>query len=148
MGSRFGRDCKLYHNTGTHAEPVWSEIKDVKDLNLPLGKTEADVSTRKTGKWKATKGAQREASIDFEMIWDPDDAGFALLLAAWTGDTDLELAVMDGNIGTPGSQGLWATMSVLKFDRNEPVADVVTASVSIKPTYSEYEPQWYVVPAA
>ena len=146
MGSKFGRDCKLYHNTGTHAVPTWVEINDVKDLTLPLGKSEADVTTRKTGKYKAVRGVLREVSLDFEMIWDTQDAGFNTILNAFLNDTPIEVAVMDGSITTPGSQGLVATVDVLKCDRGEPVGEVVTATVTMKPTYAENAPEWLVVP--
>jgi hypothetical protein len=125
--------------------PVWVELSNVKDLTLNMEKGEADVTTRGNAGWRATVGTLKEGSLEFEMVWDTEDEGFAALQGAWFGDTPVEMAVMDGPIATSGSQGLRATMSVISFSRKEPLEEAMSVSVTIKPTYSEHAPEWMKV---
>jgi len=136
---------KLYYNAGSYATPDWKELKNVKDVTLNMEKGEADVTTRGNAGWRATVGTLKEGSLEFEMVWDTEDEGFAALQAAWFGDTPVEMAVMDGPIATSGSQGLRATMSVISFSRKEPLEEAMSVSVSVKPTYAEHAPEWMEV---
>ncbi|MCE5280339.1 MAG: hypothetical protein ABFD92_07855 [Planctomycetaceae bacterium] len=147
MGKITGADCKLYHNTGTHAVPVWDEVPNVKDLNLTLEKPEIDMSTRGNGGFKATGVGLKDATVEFEMLWDTADTDFTAFQTAWNAGTPIELAVMDGDITVPGHHGLWATMNVLKFSRKEPLEGPVAVDVSLKPAPAAVTPEWYVVPA-
>ncbi|HOX08386.1 MAG TPA: phage tail tube protein [Planctomycetota bacterium] len=143
--NRLGMEGKLYYNAGSYATPDWKELKNVKDVTLTLEKGEADLTTRGNAGWKATVGTLKEGSIEFEMVWDTEDAGFTALQNAWFGDTPVEMAVMDGPIATSGSQGLRATMSVISFSRKEPLEEAMSVSVTIKPTYAEHAPEWMKV---
>jgi len=143
----FGAECKLYRNTGTYEDPAWVPIMGIKDVSLPLGKTEVDATTRKAGKWKAVLGALREASVEFDIVWDTADEGFLALLGGYVSDGPVELAVMAGDLETEGSQGLRATMTVLTFDRTEPLDNIVMAHVVVKPTLADHEPEWLVIGA-
>lgn len=145
MGIKLGMEAKLYRNTGDFATPVWVELTNVKDLTLSLEKGEADVTTRANGGWRALAGTLKDGSIEFEMVWDTQDAGFTAIKDAWFNDTPIEFAVMDGDVAASGSQGLRATMEVFNFSRNEPLEEAVTVSVTIKPTYAANAPQWMEV---
>ena len=142
---RMGFEGKLFRNKGTYASPNWSEIANVGDLNLGLEKGEADVTIRAFKGWRATKGALKEATIEFQMVWDPADEDVQALLDGWLNDTPIEFAVMDGPITQAGSEGLRATMEVLKFSRGEGKEDAMLVDVAIKPTYAAQEPQWMTV---
>lgn len=146
MGAKLGMRCKLYRNTGTWASPTWVEVGNVKDVTLNLEKGEADVTTRNNAGWRAKVGTLKEGSVEFEMVWDPTDGGFAAIQAGWFNDTDVELAIMDGDIATPGSEGLHGMFSVINFNRKEPLEEAATAAVSLSLTYSsQYQPEWKVV---
>ena len=143
--NKLGMEGKLYYNAGSYATPDWKELKNVKDVTLNLEKGEADVTTRGNAGWRATVGTLKEGSLEFEMVWDTEDEGFAALQAAWFGDTPVEMAVMDGPIAASGSQGLRATMSVISFSRKEPLEEAMSASLTVKPTYAEHAPEWMEV---
>jgi len=143
--NKLGMEGKLYYNAGSYATPDWKELKNVKDVTLNMEKGEADVTTRGNAGWRATVGTLKEGSLEFEMVWDTEDEGFAALQAAWFGDTPVEMAVMDGPVATSGSQGLRATMSVISFSRKEPLEEAMSVSVSVKPTYAEHAPEWMEV---
>ena len=143
MAIRLGMDCKLYFNDGGDwAAPIWSEIGNAKDVTLNLETGEADVTTRGNAGWRATMATLKEGSIEFEMVWDTADDSFAAFQQAYFNNTSIEVAAMDGDVATSGSSGLHAEFSVTNFSRNEPLEEAVTASVTIKPTYSANAPEW------
>jgi len=145
MGVKLGGKARLYRNTGDYMSPVWANMPNVKDLTLNLEKGEADVSTRGNAGWRATLATLKDGTVEFEMVWDTEDEGFTAIQQAYFDDTPIEVAVMDGEITTPGNQGLRATMSVTNFSRNEPLEEALTVQVSIKPTYAANSPEWMVV---
>ena len=143
---KLGMEAKLYRNTGTYATPTWVEMTNVKDLTLNLEAAEADVTTRGNAGWRATIAALKDGSIEFEMVWDPADAGFTAIQDAYFNNTTVEFAVMDGDVTSTGTQGLRATMSITKLTRSEPLEQAITVSVTAKPTYSDNAPEWMTVP--
>lgn len=145
MSYKLGMECKLYRNTGTYGSPVWVEIDNARDVTLNLEKGEADLTTRANDGWRASAGTLKDASVEFEMVWDTGDAGFTALQEAWFNGTAVEVAVMDGDITEVGSQGLRATMDVTTFSRSEPLEEGVTVSVTMKPTYASNAPEWLTV---
>jgi predicted secreted protein len=142
METKLGLDAKLYRNTGSYGSPIWNEIENPKDVTLNLTKTEADVSRRGSGGWKAMVGAMKEAAIDFELVFREGDEDFEALRDSFLENTSVGLAVMDGDIETTGSQGLRADFEVFSFTRNEPLDGAITYTFSIKPTDSDNPPDW------
>ncbi|HHM13129.1 MAG TPA: hypothetical protein ENJ16_06215 [Planctomycetaceae bacterium] len=143
---KLGLEAKLYRNTGTYAAPVWTEIATVKDVTLNLKTGEADVTTRANGGWRATVATLKDSSIEFEMVWDSGDPGFAAIRDAYLNNTPIELAVMDGDITASGThEGLRASTAITDFSRNEPLEEAITVSVTAKPTDSDNPPEWMMV---
>lgn len=145
MGAKLGMDCVLHRNTGSYASPTWNAIDNVKDVTLSLEAGEADATTRGNDGWRATLATLRDGSVEFEMVWDTADEDFSAIRTAFFAGSAIEFAVMDGPIATVGSQGLRASFVVTNFSRNEPLEEAVTASVTIKPTYSANAPAWLTV---
>lgn len=148
MAYTLGMNGKLYRNDGTYAVPDWVEVTNVTDVTLSLEASEADVTTRTNNGWRATVQALREATVEFEMVWDTADENFTAVQEAFMAGTTIEFAVLDGAIDDPGSQGFRATMSVLKFSRSEPLEEAMKASVTLKPAYSANAPAWVEVQAS
>jgi len=146
MAVKLGLDAKLYRNTATFAAPTWNEIKNVKDVTLNLEAGEADVTTRGNNGWRATVATLKDGSVEFEMVWDSADDDFGSIRDAFLNKTALDLAVMDGDIATAGSQGLRASCMITNFSRNEALEEAITVSVTAKPTYSANPPSWLSVP--
>jgi hypothetical protein len=129
MAVKLGLDAKLFRNTGTFASATWNEITNVRDVTLNLEAGEADVTTRGNNGWRAT-------------VWDSADDDFTSIRDAFLNKTPIEMAVMDGPMTSPGSQGLRASFMVTSFSRNEPLEEAITVSVTAKPTYSTNPPSW------
>ena len=144
MTVKLGLEAKLFRNNADYDSPDWTELENVKDVTLSLEASEADVTTRGNNGWRATIAALKDGSIEFEMIWDTDDANFTAVLVAFLNNSGIEFAVMDGPMSS-GSQGLRATMSITNFSRNEPLEEAITVSVTAKPTYALHAPEWLTV---
>ncbi|MCS7168068.1 MAG: phage tail tube protein [Gemmatales bacterium] len=70
-------------------------------MNLEAG--EADVTTRGNNGWRATVATWKDASIEFEMVWNAGDADFAAIRDAFLNRGAMEFAVMEGDITAAGS---------------------------------------------
>ena len=144
MSAKAGHACKLYYNTATWASPTWAEIDLARDLTLPLSRDYGDASSRASD-FKVGVVGLLDTAVNGQTIWDPSDAGFAALLDACLNGTTVELAIMDGDITTAGSEGLHADFYVTKCDRGEPLGDLVAADFEAKPAATANDPEWMTV---
>jgi hypothetical protein len=135
MAIKLGMEAVLKYKVGAGA---WTELKNVKDVTLNLEAGEADVTTRANNGWRATVATLKEASVEFEMVWDTGDAGFTAVKNAFFNNTALGLQVLDGASG----QGLQADFSITNFSRSEALEEAITVSVTAKVTYSATAPSW------
>ncbi len=142
--TRIGLECKLYYNSGTYSVPVWNEVVNAKDVTVPLTKGEAETSRRGTT-WKTRKGTLKDASIDFQLVQEDNDAAFTALLDSYINSTPIELLALNGPIDEVGSQGLRAVCEVFNFQDGQALESAVQYDVSCKPTPAANDPSWYVV---
>ena len=136
MSIKLGMEAKLYY--GASGATASTELTNVKDVTLNLESGEADVTTRANAGWRATIGTLKTGSVEFEMIWDSDDAGFTAIKDAYFNNTPIALAILD----EAGGEGLDADFSITNFSRNEALEEAITVSVTAKPTYSTRAPAW------
>lgn len=77
MPIKLGMEAKIYYKAGGQGGGgSWTELTNVRDVTLSLETGEADVTTRANAGWRATVATLKEASVEFEMVWDTADAGF------------------------------------------------------------------------
>jgi predicted secreted protein len=143
MAVKLGKDAKLYRAPSLAGSPTWTEVPNVRDLTLNLETGEADVTTRGNGGWRATVATLKDASIEFEMVWDTADANFTAIRNAFISNASLAVAVADGELEVETTQGFAANVMVTNFTRNESLEEAITVSVSMKPTYSTNAPAWF-----
>lgn len=141
MSAKLGMNAKLYYKEGgMDAAGSWNELTNVRDNTLNLEKGDADVTTRGNNGWRATLATLKDGSVEFEMVWDPDDAGFDAIHDAYFNDNVIGLSILDGAIAT--GTGLQADFAITNFTRNEPLEEAMTVNVTAKPTYSSSPPRW------
>lgn len=147
MALVLGLDCKLYVNTDeSYVSPVWSELTNCRDVTLTMEKNDADVTTRGNNGWRARVGVLKDATLEFDMVWDTDDPNFDVIRDAYLNNEAVEMAALDGDVETTGSQGLRGEWTVTNFSRNENLEEAVTVSVSLALTYApDNPPQWMEV---
>jgi len=149
MSNKIGLECKLYQAQAMTGETgpgqaTWTELTNAREVTMTLEASEADVSSRANG-WKATRAALRDATLEFELLWDGEDQAIQALRDAYLNGTKIALAAMDGDISAEGSQGFVANFYITGFTRNEPMEEGVTVSVTAKPCEKQ---QWYEVSGA
>lgn len=151
MAIKLGLDAKLYiDDESDYASPTWSEVGNCRDLTLTLEKNEADVTIRSNNGWRAMVSVLKDATVEFEMIWDTSDPNFTLIQQAFLATSfpanSVNVAVMDGDIHTTGSQGLRSIMIVSSFSRKEPLEDALKVDVKLRPAYFPPKPtEWMIV---
>ena len=142
MGAKHGFEAKLYYKVGGYeAAGDFTELTNARDVTLTMDKSKADATTRGNNGFKANKSGLKDASVEFQMVWDADDAGFGVIHDAYFNGDVIGIAVMDGAIAT--GNGLLADMEIFKFTRNEPLDDVITVDIEMAPSYSANAPVWY-----
>ena len=146
--SKTGFDGKLYYNTGTDGSPTWVEIDVSRDVSSPNSAGEADVSDRRSKfEMKCPTLLSLETSVTTTYV--RGDTALAALRTHFLNRTAVQVAVMDGDIATSGSEGYKYYAHVFSNDFDQPLKDGMTVSLTFKPTISVDEPSvlpvWYVV---
>lgn len=83
MAYKLGLDAKIFH--GAAGQTASTEMTNVTDVTLNLETGEADITTRAAEGWRITAATLKEASVEFEMIWDTEDSGFNAIQSAYFG---------------------------------------------------------------
>lgn len=134
-----GYEGKLYYKVGGIAGGgSWTELTNVRDVTINSEDTEVDVTTRASGGHRAVVQGLRTYTIEFEMVWDTSDTGFNALRDAFLNRTAIGIKAFELAAG----QGPQFDGVVLTMTRNEPLDDVDTASITVKPTRSATAPSW------
>jgi len=139
MPIKLGMEAKIYYKVGGQGGGgAWTELTNVRDVTLSLETGEADVTTRANSGWRATVATLKDASVEFEMVWDTADAGFTAIKNAYLTNAPIGFQVRDG----AGGQGLQADFMITQFSRSEPLEEAISVSVTAKVTYSTTPPSW------
>jgi predicted secreted protein len=151
MGIVLGLDCKLYLCTGgigaTPGAAEGVEVVNARSVKVPLSKTEADVSTRGGGGWKAAVGATKEASIDFDLLFVEGDPNYDTLLDSYNNGTLVGVRAAKGDPAVAGTECFEADCEVMKMDGPEELDGAIIVAVSLKPTFSADPPRTFTVAA-
>lgn len=94
-------------------------------------------TTRATQGWKASVATLKEASLEFGILYDTEDADFTAFQEAYFSNTPIALFITDGN-----DHGLDADFSITGFSVEQPLEEALTVSVTAKPTASTRAPVW------
>jgi predicted secreted protein len=139
MAIKLGMEAQLLYKVGGQGGAgSWTVLGNTRDVTLSLEAGEADVTTRANSGWRATVATLKEGSVEFEMVWDTDDAGFTAIKNAFFNNAPIGLQILDETSG----QGLQADFSITNFSRNEALEEAITVSVTAKVTYSATAPSW------
>ena len=144
---------------GSDGSP-WVEIETITEVTLNMTCSTADVTTRASGGWRQNISTLKDASVDFSILWQPDQEVFYNLLTAFVNQCATAFLVLDGSLttitnassvitgasdacGNTGDvTGLYADFCISSFTRNEALEDAVMADVTIQPTVGLVTPEW------
>ena len=135
MAYKLGLDAKLFH--GAAGSTATSEMSNCTDVTLNLETGEADITTRAAEGWRISAATLKEASLEFEMVWDTTESGFTAIKNAFFNNAPIALFASDGD-----GNGLDADFVVTSFSRSEPLEEALKVSVTCKPTLVSRAPTW------
>ena len=125
MAIKLGMEAALKYKVGGQGGAgAWTALGNTRDVTLNLEAGEADVTTRANNGWRATVATLKEASVEFEMVWDTGDAGFTAIKNAFFNNDPIGLQILDAAAG----QGLQADFSITNFSRSEALEEAITVS--------------------
>jgi hypothetical protein len=130
-----GFDTVLYR--GPAGETAETAVENVKDVTVNMESGEADVTTRKTNGWRAYVGTLKEASVEFQILYDTEDEDFQAFHTAYFTNTPIALFISDGH-----GNGLDADFSITSFSLEQPLEEAVKVNITAKPTASTRAPIW------
>ncbi len=101
-----GIDAKLYLGGGTWASPTWAAITTAKEVTINLEAAEADATTRGGGGWRETVSGLKDATLEFEMLYDRADTQMDTLRTAFLAvpATKVALLALDGDNAVTGNE--------------------------------------------
>lgn len=156
MAFILGLDTKLYYGIAGAAEAEgtpaagdeWLELTNMKDLSLSLETATDDVSTRGGNGWRQTVATLKDGTTEFEMIYDPADAGFIAFNNAFfvVAKRVIGVYVADGDESVSGTAGLMADFMITSYGITQNLEEASKVSVTIQPTFSAFTPAWTVRP--
>lgn len=127
-----GKDAKLYLGEAGAELAAMDPIADARDVTVTLEAAVADVTTRGNRGWRATVPTLRECTVEFEMSAVDGSTAAKTLRQAYLAGTLLELAALDRDVATPGSNGPKGTFGITGFNRGEPLEEGIAISVTAK----------------
>jgi hypothetical protein len=137
-----GIEGGIYYGAVDDALATMTELTNVRNVSFDGSAGEADVTTRANAGWRATAPTLREATLTFQMIAKPSDAGLTAIKTAWLTSAQIELAALTEKktvVGAEGPKGAW---SITGFVRNEDLEDAIVYDVTAK--LAEFD-EWVVV---
>lgn len=144
MADKFvlGKDCTAYQNTGSFGAPTWVLQSQIVDVTTPIDNELAEGSRRAGGGFRQWASTLTDFPINFKMIWNLGDTGFASMLAAAYNKTEIDMIFLDG-LQTSGShQGPRISATFDKFERKEDLNGIAQADVQVKPGMVNL-PAWF-----
>jgi predicted secreted protein len=125
---RLGIKAKIFYGAAGSTGIPTNELTNVTDVTLTLDAGEADVTSRDNDGFRATIGGLKECSIEFEMLYLPNDPGFQAIKNAWLNSDQIHLAALTGT----GGEGPVGDFSITGFSRSEPLEEAIKYSVTAK----------------
>lgn len=147
MGAKTGLKCKLYHNTGTFAVPIWVEVPLIGDLQVNAQWNEATGNTRETWVERTARTFLQLSPSGQLRVEDADVAYLAFANAFHNPDTILDLMILNGASTANGVTGYRAEWEVTQWSENQGTGNVLFKDFAIKPGFSTNLPQSVVVTA-
>jgi hypothetical protein len=139
VAHKYGFQCEVYYSAtpltddAGPADLTWLHVVNVRDLTIHVPDDEYDKNVRENNGFHLTALTLTALSIDFGLLMDLDQASFVALRNAKLAKSEITLAVMTGDIATPGEVGWCANFVLPGWEENQPVAEGVVIDVTIKP---------------
>lgn len=141
-----GADCKLYINdvdlsggSGTIALPNWIEMDFVRDVELVLGFSEADVTTRAAGGIEIVEPALQQVSITALIKWLNGNTTLEQIYDLMNGRSAMDLWCLTGARTNADARGVRGDFKITGAPMPQNLAESVELNVTLKPCRSTRE---------
>jgi MinD superfamily P-loop ATPase len=132
-------DAKLFVEM---AESTFQEVTTVRNVTMTIEDAEADATTRGNMGWRVMLQTLRSLSVEVETVWDVESQQLMKLVKAHRDRNPVRVRVLDASAGA----GVEFVAVVTSVRRQEPLEDVVTATITLKPAPATTVPQWVGLP--
>jgi len=139
MATRRGMDAKLFVEM---ANNDFQEVTTVRNVTVTTEDAEADATARGNQGWRVMLQTLRSLSVEVETIWDIESVQLMRLIKAHRDRTPVRVRVLDAANGA----GVEFLAVVTSVRRQEPLEEVVAATLTLKPAPSPTVPQWIGIP--
>lgn len=131
--SKLGYELYTAINSGTIASPTWNSVPLIRDESLTLSRAAVDITTRLANGWRITRGGLREATVELQLLYVPNDTDMEVFRAAYFAeDSQVILGLFDGDVSVTGTYyGLHAAMQVTGFSQPRNLEDATVVDVSL-----------------
>jgi hypothetical protein len=146
-----GARMNLYYSA-TFATPSWQLISEVEDVSIPdftMGM--AELKRRSSAYTKNLPTLIQTVSVEFKLWHGLGATAFGALRGYFLAGTAIAIAIMDGPVATPGSEGWKVPMLVEQFPWDQALEDVSSHDIRLvlaymeDPAGTEVNPSWLTV---
>ncbi len=135
--TKIGLDAVL--KIGTAGAVAATPVPNARDITVTIEDDELDATSRGSAGWNEIELGNRSLGVEFDMVAKVTDSVYGTLLAAKLARTAISVLVLDAATG----QGPDFDAKVVKFNISNPLKDIQTVSVTLKPTPSTRAPAWH-----
>ena len=125
---RLGIKGKVFYGDADATGVPADELSNVTDVTITLDASEADVTSRDNDGFRATVAGLKECTLEFDMLYLANDAGFKAIREAWLNATLVHLAALTSATG----EGPVGDFAITGFSRSEPLEEAIKYSVTAK----------------
>lgn len=151
MGYKHGLRNRFYVSATLHEDetPItWSEADLTESVGHEDARDEAEIVNRR-GEFAVYGVGKRKAGYTLKMTYDPADAAFAIIWAAYQNGTMIAIADMDGDITVSGTKGTYMDVVVLSAPKPEDLTAFDSIEFVFKPAaMSTHEPEFVTIAGA
>ena len=135
-----GKECKLFYKVdGQEGGGAWLSVPYVRELAGKSTKEEVDLDSRASGQFKVVGADKIAESIEFDMLYNPNDPAFQAFLARFY---DTAPGLIGIQCFDPDDRGLEGDWDIFDFSRGQPLNGAATVSVILKPAPSTIPLHW------
>jgi hypothetical protein len=148
MGHKYGFQCEVYYSAVPLTDAAgpddltWLHVVNVRDLTINADDDVWEKNVRENNGFKLKAITMTDLSIDFGIVKDMLEASYVALRNAKLTKSEIAMAIMTGDIATPGEEGWCANFVIPGWKEGQPVAEGVVIDVTIVPGS---QPQAYLV---
>lgn len=132
MATSYGFEAILNYRIGGQGSGGWNPLNLTKNATLNQEADEYPATTRGSAGYKESEPTLIGASIEAELLYDPEDAGCAAVESAFFAREKIGLQALDKD-----GNGIQGDFKVFSFSRAEQLAEGLAVTVTFKPCHSD-----------